>query len=376
MKKIRVLEVIRQGQIGGGESHLLDLIDGFGPDVEPVVLSFTSGHMIDQLTAKGVKCKVLDTGKAFDLKVIRSINRLIREERIELVHAHGSRAASNLLFSCFWLKIPLLYTVHGWSFHPDQSLLVQKLRGWSERLICHRSAGVICVSESNRKTGVDAFGLKHAQVIENGVNLKRFATLPERTKMRASLGFTDHDFVMGFVGRMTLQKDPLTFLKALALAHAKDARVKGLLVGDGDMKEAVHTYIRENQMEGMLVVTGYRTDIPEVFSAMDVFCLPSLWEGLSIALLEAMASALSVVVTPTDGAKEIIQDGKNGFLMNFKKAEDLSEKVLILLEHPEKRSFLASNAQKLILERFDSKSVSQKVERMYTEIIGKWKQQH
>ena len=133
MKKIRVLEVIRQGQIGGGESHLLDLIDGFGPDVEPVVLSFTSGHMIDQLTAKGVKCKVLDTGKAFDLKVILSINRLIREERIELVHAHGSRAASNLLFSCYWLKIPLLYTVHGWSFHPDQSLLVQKLRGWSER---------------------------------------------------------------------------------------------------------------------------------------------------------------------------------------------------------------------------------------------------
>jgi glycosyltransferase involved in cell wall biosynthesis len=376
MSKIRVLEVIRQGQIGGGESHLLDLIAGFSSEVEPIVLSFTSGQMIDQLTSRGVNCKVIDTGRAFDLGVIRSIDQLIYEEKIELVHAHGSRAASNMLFSCYQSKKPLLYTVHGWSFHPDQNPLVQKLRVWSEHLICHRSVGVICVSESNRKTGVDRFGLKHAQVIENGVNLKRFEALPRRMDTRSSLGFNDTDFVMGFVGRMTLQKDPLTFLKALKLASAKNSRVKGLLVGDGEMNNEVHTFIRENQMENDLVSTGYRTDIPEMLSAMDVFCLPSLWEGLSIALLEAMASAVSVIVTPTDGAREIIRDGKNGYLVDFKKPEEIAEKVLELLKQPEKKADMALNAQKMIYERFDSQRVSQRVECLYSEIIGKWKQQH
>ena len=95
---INVLEVIRQGQVGGGESHLLDLIAGFDNRVNPIVLSFTGGQMIAALTQRGVKCHVVNTSHPFDVRITRQIKELILRENIQLIHAHGSRAASNVAF--------------------------------------------------------------------------------------------------------------------------------------------------------------------------------------------------------------------------------------------------------------------------------------
>ena len=95
---INVLEVIRQGQVGGGESHLLDLIAGFDERVNPIVLAFTGGQMIDELTRRGVRCYVINTAHPFDIRITKQIKKLILDENIQLIHAHGSRAASNVAF--------------------------------------------------------------------------------------------------------------------------------------------------------------------------------------------------------------------------------------------------------------------------------------
>ena len=104
---INVLEVIRQGQVGGGESHLLDLIAGFDNRVNPIVLSFTGGQMIDALTQRGVKCHVVNTSHPFDVRITRQIKELILRENIQLIHAHGSRAASNVAFIARKLHIQI-----------------------------------------------------------------------------------------------------------------------------------------------------------------------------------------------------------------------------------------------------------------------------
>src|SRR3712207_6347900 len=116
MKKIKVLEVIRQGEIGGGESHVLDLIQCLdSTKVTPIALAFTGGHMIDTLRAEGITCYVVDTQKAFDRRVQQTIQQIVKSEQIDLIHAHGSRAASNMLWTAKRMKIPFIYTVHGWS---------------------------------------------------------------------------------------------------------------------------------------------------------------------------------------------------------------------------------------------------------------------
>lgn len=369
MSSIKVLEVIRQGQIGGGESHLIDLISGFGPDVSPVILAFTPGHMIDYLRDAGIKCYVFETGYAFDLRVFRRIKEILQKEKIEIIHSHGSRAASNMLLIAKLMKIPMIYTVHGWSFHQDQSVLSKTFRIFVEKLICHFSRKVICVSESNRITGVKAFGLKNATVIENGISFSKFNPDSSYSNIREEFGILPDDFVVGFIGRITMQKDPMTIVKAVESAHAADPRIKALIIGDGDLKETVMQYINNEGLSGVIYTDGFRNDIPDLLNSMDVFCQPSLWEGLSISLLEAMAMKKALVVTPTDGTSEIIQDGINGSIAAFGDIAGISGRILEYCQDREKTIRHGENACELVKGRFDSKKVSEGVARIYSAII-------
>ena len=371
MAKLKVLEVIRQGQIGGGESHLLDLIYFLDKDkVEPICMSFSDGEMISRLKQMGIICYVIDTQKPFDMSVQRQIIELILKERIQLVHAHGSRAASNILYSVRKLRLPLVYTVHGWSFQDDQSFFVKKLRGWSEKLICHYADQVICVSESNKNTGREVFGLQHAVVIENGVNLEKFNPDSSFKNLRSEFGFSDSDFIVGFIARCTKQKNPLGFLAALEKAHIVYPSVKGIFVGEGDMDEEVYDYIQEHQMSGFLYRSPFRTDVPDLLQSIDVYCLPSLWEGLSIALLEAMAMQKAIIATPTDGTKEVIEHHKNGIVVPFDDIAAIANAIVLFYEDRVLKEECATQARKFVMERFNANRVAESVSTIYSEIMN------
>lgn len=377
MSRYRVLEVIRQGQIGGGESHLLDLVFYLDKKmIEPICLSFSNGEMVSRLEKMGIKCHVIDTDKPFDLKVQQRIIKLLKDEGIKIVHAHGSRAASNVLYPTRKLGIPLIYTVHGWSFHDDQSFLVKKLRAWSEKLICNLADEVICVSQSNADTGKSTFGLKSAVVIENGVNLERFNPDIQIINLRQVFGFDKDDFVIGFIARCTKQKNPIAFLEAIKLAHSQNAHIKGLFIGEGDMDAEVNTYLNSNQMQDYVYRLPFRTDVPELLNSIDVYCLPSLWEGLSIALLEAMAMRKAIVATPTDGTKELIEQEKNGLIVPFDDPVALADSFLRFYINPNFKT-ICSNAARLFVEkRFNAKRVAGSVQSVYDRIKDKCSTEH
>ena len=370
MTKLKVLEVIRQGQIGGGESHLLDLIYFLDKDkIEPICLSFSDGEMIRRLKQMGISCYVIDTQKPFDMSVQRQIIELIRKENIHLVHAHGSRAASNILFPVRKLHLPLVYTVHGWSFHDDQSFFVKKLRGWSEKLICYYANQVICVSESNKTTGRVVFGLHHAVVIENGVNLEKFNPDGSFKNLRSEFGFSDSDFIVGFIARCTKQKNPLVFLAALEKAHSTNPSVKGIFVGEGDMDEEVDAYIQQHQMSGYLYRSPFRTDVPDLLHSIDVYCLPSLWEGLSIALLEAMAMQKAIIATPTDGTKEVLRHEENGLIVPIDDAYALSDSISCFYKDYSMLKKCSESARHFVSERFNAKRVADSVLSIYCKLL-------
>ena len=154
--KIRVLECIRQGQIGGGESHLLSLVENLDKNIyEPIVLSFTDGPMIDRLKALNIPVHIIPSNKPFDFKVWGKVKQLMQQEKIDLVHAHGTRANSNVFKAARALQKPLAYTIHGWSFHVDQPFLIKKIRIAGEKFLVSRSDLNISVSVSNQKTGKD-----------------------------------------------------------------------------------------------------------------------------------------------------------------------------------------------------------------------------
>jgi len=362
----KVLEVIRQGQIGGGESHLLDMVTFLDKErFEPVCLSFTSGEMINRLQAMGIRCYVIDTLKPFDLKIQRQIVDLLRHEQIEIIHAHGSRAASNMIWPARKLRIPLVYTVHGWSFHDDQGKFSRTLRLLSEKLICSFACQVICVSQSNANTGRKSFGLKNAVVIENGINLVKFNPDGQFNDLRTSFGFASDDFVAGFIARCTKQKSPLDFLEAVRLAHENNPKVKGLFVGEGDMDAEVDAFISAHQMSDYVYRSKFRTDVPDLLHCIDIYCLPSLWEGLSIALLEAMAMGKAIVATPTDGTKEVISHENNGLLIPYSQPQALADALMRLYGNKSLLEQCGNHAHQLVAQRFDARRVSDVVSEIY-----------
>lgn len=371
MERIRVLEVIRQGMIGGGESHVLDLVEHLNKnDFEPIVLSFTDGPMIDKLCSMGVKTYVIETTQAFDLSVVNKVIRIIRKNKVKIIHAHGTRANTNILIAAKSVGLPTIYTVHGWSFHDDLNPIIKKLRTTAERFLVNQTDITINVSQSNYENGTQQLGRYNGKVIKNGVNLKKFNQKFSDTDnpIRLEFGIKSTDILVGCINRITLQKDPITMIKAFHLAHRTYPALKLLMVGDGELRKGSEQLAEELGLSDNVIFAGYRKDVPDVLDALDVFCLPSLWEGLSLGLLEAMAKKKAIIATKVEGTVEVIKDRENGLLFTPKDHITLSKLLAELADSSVLRHELGQNAYKNVEQEFDVQSMTREVEEIYNSI--------
>lgn len=369
-RKIKVLETIRQGQIGGGESHVLDLVKGLNKDIfEPVVLSFTHGPMVDQLKAMGIKTYVVETLKPFNIATYNAVKQILKDEEIDILHAHGTRSLSNTIFPAKSLGLPIVYTVHGWSFHQDQPFHIRRVRELSEKFLTDQVNVTISVSKSNQRDGLERFNMKRSQVINYGIDLNRFNPAKPMNDLRQELGIVPGKTVVGYLVRMTVQKDPFTLIRAVAEVAKKTRDVQFLFIGDGDLKQASIDLARELNVSDMITFHPFRTDIPEVLNTFDIYTLPSLWEGLPIGMLEAMGMQKAIVATPVDGTKEAISEGQNGLLVPCKDHVALANAILRLHENPELRKVLGAAARKTVEDTFDAKMMVRNNENLYQRLM-------
>ncbi len=370
MEKIRVLETIRQGSVGGGESHVLDLVGALNKELfDPVVLSFTEGPMVDRLQEMGIKTHVISTLKPFDFRVFGQVKKLMKQEGIQLLHAHGTRACSNTYYPAKQLNIPLIYTVHGWSFHDNQKEWIRRIRILGERLLVKRAAVTVCVSDSNLQEGSNYFEFNKSMVIKNGINQVRFNPEKSFKDIRAELGVGKEEVLVGFIARVTLQKNPLLLIRAFAKI-AGTHPIKLLIVGDGDLKKDAVDLAAALKVEDKIIFQPFRQDIPDLLNAIDIYCLPSLWEGLSIALLEAMAMRKAIVATPVNGTKEVITHMKNGILVPVNDVDALADAFVQLANDPSLRSQIAQQAYETLSQEFNTQTMVHKIEELYTQVTA------
>ncbi|RSK43080.1 glycosyltransferase [Hymenobacter rigui] len=362
--KIRVLQTIRQGRIGGGETHVLDLVQALDKrQFEPVVLAFTPGPLVDRLAELAVPVHVIETEVPFDVRCWGRVEALLRQERIDLVHAHGTRAQSNTFWAARRRGLPLLYTVHGWSFHPDQNPLHRRYRQLSEQLLMGQAAGTICVSQSNYQDGRAFSRMARATVIRNGIDLTRFRPAPD-AGFRAELGVGPDTVLVGCVARLTAQKDPLALIRAVAALPA-GLDVVLALVGDGELRAPAEALARQLGVAERVRFVGFRQDVPQVLRALDVYCLPSLWEGLPIGVLEAMACARPVLATAVDGTREVIAHGRNGWLVPPATPAALTAALTHLVTSPTLRAALAAQAERTVHAGYSVHAMTRQVEALY-----------
>lgn len=366
MKKIRVLETIRQGKIGGGESHVLDLSLNLDKEkYAPIVLSFTSGPMIDLLKKRKIIASIIYTESAFDFKIWKKVKEFIVKEKIDIIHAHGTRAMSNVFWAAKKLNIPIIYTVHGWSFHLDQKFLVRKVRESMEKYLTSKATKTICVSYSNQKDGETLFNLKRSTVIYNAVDFEKFNLLRSYKDIRTELNIAKDKTLIGYIVRVTGQKDPFTMVQAMKIVAEREKNIVLLMVGDGDLKDQIVQMAKDLNLGKQIVFQPFRTDVPDLLNAIDIYCLPSLWEGFPIGIIEAMAMKKTVVASPVDGNSELVEDGKTGITVPIKDSEKLANVLIDLHNDNTKRTDLANAGYNFITQNFGIKRMVDEIEKLY-----------
>ena len=366
-KKIRILECIRQGQVGGGESHIISLSLNLNKDLfEPIVLSFTDGPMIALLKENNIETHIIFTQKPFNILIWKQVKNLLLRKKIDIVHAHGTRANSNVFWAAKSLNIPLIYTIHGWSFHDNQKSILKKIRIAGEKFLTSKTNLNISVSESNKQTGIKYIKSFKSVVVNNGIDQEKFDPGKKFTDIRSELMINRAEILLLFIARFTAHKQPLTLIRAFATALKKISTLKLLMVGDGDEKDAAIALVKDLKIEKNVIFQPFRQDVPDVLNAADIFVLPSLWEGLPIGLLEAMSMGKAVIATNVDGTCEIIKHQSNGHLVELKcLVNDLSKAIIFLAKDNSLRQQYGEKAKETVMNRFNASKMTTEIENIY-----------
>jgi glycosyltransferase involved in cell wall biosynthesis len=249
---------------------------------------------------------------------------------VALIHAHEFSA-----ILCGWIVamlagVPFVATVHG------KNYFWEKLRRRVTYRLVSRHGTMVAVSQDLKRFICEKVGVaeKQVEVVHNGVALAQTITDEEVQKYKADLGISAYYPVLGVVGSLYPVKGHRFLLEAMPEVLRRWPKAQLLVIGRGELEVALKEQVEQLSIGANVHFLGMRQDVPRLLSLLDVFILPSLSEGLSLALLEAMASGKPVVATRVGGNPELIDHGKTGFLVRPENARDLTANLLKLLSDP------------------------------------------
>ncbi len=368
--KIRILHTIRQGSFGGGETYLYNLARGLDPNTfESVIVAFTDGAMISRLRQEGFKAYVMPPPFPSRPVGFWSLKDIIAKERINLVHAHGTRGGLNALPAAKLAGVPGIYTVHGWSFHPGTTGTSDSIRVMVERLVTGMADFTVCVSEANLAEGVERVGNRNYRVIRNGITTQDYDPEKVQPLNKKYYGFEEDDFVIGSIARLTYQKDPLTLIRAFAKVLPVIPRARLLFVGKGEMEEPARALVKQLHIDQYVNFAPFTSYVAQALMQVDVFVLPSLWEGLSLSLMEAMCMKKASIATSITANRELLQHGYNGMLFGMGDHEQLAQSIIKIANEERFKTLIENNARETVLRNFGFERVVRDNQLLYMEVM-------
>ena len=366
----RLLFVSTSTTIGGAEKTLYTLATLVDPQLAKVVGIVSlkpKGEYARRLEAAGHRVFCFDIGSPAGFREVQKLAVVIHEVRPDIVHA------------VMYQAIQLSRAVR-WLGYADYKLVSSprvnyRTRGGFSLFVDARlkSADDLLVTEceASRKYLIDKLGYPDAKTltIHNGVEM---AGLPvnrtERQRLRSELGLGERDILIGSVGRLDEQKGHVYLLEALAKLQAvRPARC--VLIGDGPLRGTLQAMIQRLGLDEAVRIVGEVSDIPAWLSALDIFVLPSLWEGLPNALLEAMSIGLPVVASQVDGVLEVVAHNVSGLLCPAKDSQGLFVAIQDMMADPALRQNLGAGAKAVIATNFRLADMIQKYEAVYQRVL-------
>jgi glycosyltransferase involved in cell wall biosynthesis len=364
MKKIKVLQLVEGFNFGGAETKLLELVQQMDRGrFETTVVSLGLGNEIEALFHQ-LDCRVLtfQRRRQVDFALLRRIENFIRDEQIDIVMTTlfyadvlgalaGHKGGAKGVFSWETISSPKWLVPH---------------RFWAYRYAIRCADKVISVSQATAEWLIEKRKVpaEKVMIIPYGVNLEKFNPQPKSVR-RADIGLSTDDLVFAQVSRLTEQKGHRFLIDAAPRIIAKIPQARFVFIGDGLLRNDLEGKIKALGMQDYFILLGFRQDVHELLPLFDVFCLPSLYEGLPNVVLEAMACGLPVVATPADGTKEAVIDGQTGLLTPIGDADALASRLIEVGLDGDLRFRLGLAGRRRVEEEFSLAGQVKKFEDMY-----------
>lgn len=322
---------------------------------------------VSDMKAMGVKCHNVCFTRSFlkineHIRSYRQLCRLFGKHNFEFVHCHTPIAGVITRMAAHKYNTGAVYTAHGFHFYKGASLLNWLIFYPIELFFSKWTDVLVTITKEDYKRAKKNFFAKSIRYVPGiGVDLKKFRKTPaDREKMREVFGLSDSDIMLVSVGELNENKNHSAVIRAMS---ELDSNVHYFIAGTGHLEENLLELIRECGCSDRVHLLGYRTDVPDILCAADLYILPSLREGLNVSLMEAMASGLPCVCGNIRGNTDLISNGVGGQLCDCTDENSIAEAIKSVLASD--RSEMGKN-NRIKVRKFSKEVVSEKMSRIYT----------
>lgn len=382
-----VAHVITELPIGGAQDNTLLTVERLDrANFTPVLVSSPSGEYLERVRLGGyrsilTKSLVRQLDPATDACALWRLAEILRRgnggRRFDIVHTHSSKAGFLGRLAARIAGCPVVvHTVHGWPFNDSQSWPVRQAFILAEKAAAAVSDCTVTVCETVRQEAVD-LGIcsqSASRAIYSGIDFSPFDRIDRyeaRERIRSEFGVPAGASLVGMVARLFPQKAPLLFLETAQRILAECPDTRFVFVGDGPMRGEFETGIAARGLEGKVFAAGWRSDVSEILTAIDVFLLTSLWEGLGRAITEAAYCGVPIVASRVNGVPEVVRDGVTGYLFEPGDTVSAAAAVRRILDDPDLAARLARKSTESIREQFSIDRMVGEIEKLYLELLDR-----
>ncbi len=357
----------------GAEVQLFTLMGQFrqieGLNVSAVL--FNEGRLAHELRRTGIDVSVFPEATWTSAHLAWALRQYFRARTVSILHTHKYKDTVLAAPTAWACGVPhVVRTIHGLRepFAGARALkmdVYEALEGWVHRLFVHR---VIAVSGQVQSALRQSFDDQTLQCIQNGIAVEPLVSESVRQHVRRKLGVTPGCRLIGAVGRLTPVKGLEYLLRAFQMLRQDCFDVRLVLIGEGPLRGVLVEQVKEMGMLENVALLGHRDDTHELMAALDLLVMPSLSEGIPMALLEGMANERPVVASRVGGIPEVVEDGLSGLLVRPSDSMDLAEKCRRVLENPNLAQALGHAARRRVQAHFSAESMAERTLSLYREL--------
>lgn len=350
---------------GGGEVLTLDLASALLKNGVDLTLGCNPGSVLGE-RAKEAGVRVIPVRMRNEIDILSVIYLVvtIQKEKFEIVHCHTMRDhVLGSLAAKYLGKVPVVRTQH--IHYPENPSLMAQLayKKWTDKIICN--------SEFIRKNLIDA-GIDSGllTMVHNGINPDRMKIFENPKQFRGEIGFTGEEVLIGCIGSLFSTKGQEYIIRALPGVLRNYPQCRLIIVGDGPERGNLEALVEELNIRKEVVFAGKRKDIPHILASLDLMVVPSVWdEPFGLVSLEAMIMRVPLIVTSVGGIPEVVENNITGITVKPGDYEALMKAVVKILNEKDFTAKIVENAEKRVLEYFNSHRMASGYEAIYEELM-------